>query len=545
MPDWAMSLADSDSSDSNGKAEPLPERIPKGQRHSKLLSLAGSLRNRGATRDEIRDALHVINKRCDPTLTDDEIDRLAADVAERYQPGNVPMQIQNGQGTLVIEALTVPDDSVDPFPTEVLPDPLKKFVEETASMLPCPVDFVAVPMLTALGAAVGTRRIVEMKSDWQESARIWAACVGRTGTHKSPALEKAIYPLTQKQQWLKKEHEHAEQEYLEDLERYETDKDNRSGKPIEPRMKQAITTDATLEALAELLERNPRGLAFVRDELVGWVTGMDQYRAGKGADRQAWLSLWNGAQVTINRKNRSQPIVLVNPFVCVMGCLPPDVIADLTDTKGREDGFVDRILFTYPDEVPVRWTDAAVSEATVEEYGHVFNALWDLPETPLVMPLTTGARDVYGRWYDLHHAEIEKSPENLRGPFSKLDGYCARLALVLQLARHVCGDGSGDHVDEVSMAGAIKIVMYFKSHLARVHNRVYASEDDRRMLKAVEWIRKRGSKATARDILTGRIAGCKNRKDVENLFQELTVRGHGHINDDTDRKDTLLFVLET
>ncbi|MGM0806469.1 MAG: DUF3987 domain-containing protein [Bacillota bacterium] len=56
-------------------------------------------------------------------------------------------------------------------------------------------------------------------------------------------------------------------------------------KPSEPQGQQLVTSDATWEALAEILENNPRGIMFHRDELSGWVKGMDQYRA-KGADRQ-------------------------------------------------------------------------------------------------------------------------------------------------------------------------------------------------------------------------------------------------------------------
>jgi hypothetical protein len=84
---------------------------------------------------------------------------------------------------------------------------------------------------------------------------------------------------------------------------------------------QLYTTDATLEALIQLLHQNPRGLLFVRDELTAWVLGMNQYRGGRGADRQQWLSLWNGADLIVHRKIRQEvtaaPIRLcASPGVC-------------------------------------------------------------------------------------------------------------------------------------------------------------------------------------------------------------------------------------
>jgi hypothetical protein len=87
-----------------------------------------------------------------------------------------------------------------------------------------------------------------------------------------------------------------------------------------------------LEALIVLLAQTPRGVALIQDELSGLARAMDQYRR-KGADRQCWLSFWNGAPVTVNRKSRQQPIVLDNLLVCVAGCLPPDVLGKISDER--------------------------------------------------------------------------------------------------------------------------------------------------------------------------------------------------------------------
>ena len=72
-----------------------------------------------------------------------------------------------------------------------------------------------------------------------------------------------------------------------------------------PAYHQLYCTDATIEALAQALEQNPRGVLFLRDELAAWAKGMNQYKGGKGADREHWLSFWNGSPVLINRKSRA------------------------------------------------------------------------------------------------------------------------------------------------------------------------------------------------------------------------------------------------
>jgi Bifunctional DNA primase/polymerase, N-terminal/AAA domain/Primase C terminal 1 (PriCT-1) len=61
-------------------------RIPQGKRNETLASLAGTMRKRGMTEDAIEAALLAENAaRCDPSLPDAEVARIAASVA-RYEP---------------------------------------------------------------------------------------------------------------------------------------------------------------------------------------------------------------------------------------------------------------------------------------------------------------------------------------------------------------------------------------------------------------------------------------------------------------------------
>ena len=81
------------------------------------------------------------------------------------------------------------------FPLQVLPAPLRTFVTAAATALPCPPDFLAVPLLAVLGAAIGTTRLVEIKPGWRESARLWTAVMDEPGSKKSPALDLVVRPL--------------------------------------------------------------------------------------------------------------------------------------------------------------------------------------------------------------------------------------------------------------------------------------------------------------------------------------------------------------
>jgi hypothetical protein len=64
-----------------------------------------------------------------------------------------------------------------------------------------------------------------------------------------------------------------------------------------------VVEDTTVEALAAVLEGNPRGVLVARDELSAFVRAMDQYKDHKGTDRQFYLSAWSNSPVTVDRKN--------------------------------------------------------------------------------------------------------------------------------------------------------------------------------------------------------------------------------------------------
>ena len=66
-------------------ADPIPEKIPQGQRNEILTSLAGSMRRRGASPGAIYLALSEENKKCDPPLPETHL-KVIADSVGRYTP---------------------------------------------------------------------------------------------------------------------------------------------------------------------------------------------------------------------------------------------------------------------------------------------------------------------------------------------------------------------------------------------------------------------------------------------------------------------------
>jgi hypothetical protein len=371
-----------------------------------------------------------------------------------------------------LEAPSTPDaatvcEAPSTFPVDVLPDAAARLVREGAAALPCPPDYLSVPMLAAAAAAVGGQRSVRVKEGWFERAGLYLPVVGAPGTLKSPALALALAPV------------HAYQEELNDNYRQLRAEweatcaalDNKSERPPEPAREVMFTTDATVEALAAILAREGggRGILVSPDELAGWARGIGQYKSGRGADRQKWLEAWAGLPWDVERVGRS--LYVPHPFVVLTGGMQPDTLGTLLDESGADDGMVDRMLATYPDEVPRVASDQEVSQEAQRAWGLLWRRVREWTSEGGFVHLAPGARARFKDWQGELFARQELADDGERGALAKLDGHVARLALVLHelwLASEEA-DETYQAVSEDVMARAIRLGEYFAGHFQRVH----------------------------------------------------------------------------
>ena len=387
-----------------------------------------------------------------------------------------------------------------PFPVDTLPKQCKRLTVEAAAAIGCPPEFVAIPMLVMLGCAIGNARRVRLKEGWTEGATLYAAVVADPGEKKTPAYKVAVEAAVKAQAAMRSHYREKKDEHARELREYEVDKlqARKDGEPAppppqEPVMRRALVEDTTIEALAGVLENNPRGVLIVRDELAAWKRSMDQYRAGgKGSDRQFWLSAWSNSYVSVDRKGRSEPMVLPMPFVGVFGSIQPAVLSDLGGD--REDGLLDRFLFAYPTPTPSRWSDEEISDSARGGVRWLYERLRSLempdddygdPE-PHHVTVAPDAKPVLVELLDSHREEMEAPgfPTRLRGPWAKLEAYLARLALIFALCRSVTTDAS-ERIEREDILRASVMVDYFKNHARRVYVGLYGESVEDRVLADV------------------------------------------------------------
>jgi Protein of unknown function (DUF3987) len=374
------------------------------------------------------------------------------------------------------------DDKIPaaPFPFDVLPAAMEDLALEIAQDACTAAETFLLPALTYAGTMIGNTIGLQLKRRWIERPLLWTAYVVKPGRGKTPGIDQATVPLMKIFYKLLNEYKAV----LEDTPESKKDR-------LDP-LQRLIVNNITWEALAKLLAGNPRGVAKFEDELSAWLLGMNQYKSGGGNDEENWISSWSGMPIIVDRKGQDGeiPIIARRPFVSITGGIQPDKLHLLKRFVEVRDGFMDRMLVSYPETVTPKWFDAPLDGKAYGEYEAMILRLWerkcykgdDGEALMEVVNFTDDARDRWVEWYDAICQEFDAPdfPEHLEGAWSKFRIYCARFALLLDVLEQAYmphWTGLTRNVSLRSLESAIRLVGYFQSHFRRVHAAIKGEKD--------------------------------------------------------------------
>jgi hypothetical protein len=436
---------------------------------------------------------------------------------------------------------------VEDFPLGVFSPCLQEFAAAVAQAVGCPIDFVGLPMLVIAGGATGASRAIEIKAQYTQRPLLYGAVVGNPGDGKTPALDMVARPIHEVQKRLLVEFAEAQAQYQRDLDAYQKAKKEAEGepdaefpKPEKPHLERTVIDHTTVEAIARIQQENPRGIVAIKDELTDLVTSANQYKGGKGSDRQFWLKNWAGVLAMIDRKQLEMPIIIPHPFVAVIGGIQPDLLASMRDEKGRSDGFLDRFLFAFPDPRPVpEWTWDDVPEEAMAPWQSAIEELLRLNMEPTenglrphYIRLTDDARQ---EWETLQNSLVQQQnddafPTILKGPWAKLRVYAGRLALIIHLLRWVTRETDEKNVDGQSIRRADLLVRYFASHARKVYAVIGADPEIENAKRVLDWIARENPPTFKRWQIHKDIKNQERFSRVEDLDRPLDrLIKHGYI----------------
>jgi putative DNA primase/helicase len=510
-PAWLLEYitAARDGSRQESEAAPGSGKIRKGNRNGHLTSLGGTMRRRGMSREAIEAALLEENRlRCDPTLPDGEVQRIAASIAS-YKPGDndgARRGVGGGEDWPKPEPIQGGLPPVEAFSEDLLPNSFRPLVADVTDRMQVPMDYPAVVMVLCLAGAVNRRAVIQPKANdtgWVIVPNLWGGIIAPPGFMKSPVIQAATRPLNQIQSEWRREHEEAlknyarekevcelrravwKEQFKENAKKGKTAPSRPEDEPEEPKLQRLIVNDATFEALHQTMSENPAGILVSRDELTGWWSTLD--KPGREGERAFALEAWAGdSSFTVDRIGRGTIHV---PHCCMsmLGGIQPgrlrSYLVDALEDGPSNDGLIQRFqLLVWPDTAPDwSYVDRAPNAASEEQAARIFGKVVDLDaENSARFRFASDAQQLFIAWLTELEAKIrgDELHPALTSHLSKYRSLMPSLALLFELA-DVAGsvgfDGASLAVSQnfVSLdhtRQAAAFCEYLESHARRVYS---------------------------------------------------------------------------
>lgn len=409
--------------------------------------------------------------------------------------------------------------AVPTLPDALVPTPLRPWLVDVAERVSIPLEFVAAPAIVALGSVIGRSVAIRpmARDDWQNPANLWGGIVGPPGSMKTPAVSEALRPLRRLALEARKRFEEDEATREADLETLEAkrkakrallEKAAKSGDEAglsryrdelkelrteeeagNVRERRFMTSDATIEKLGMLLNENRRGLLVVRDELTGWLKGLD--REDRAQDRAFYLESWNGTGgFTVDRIGRGTLHTEALCLSIVGGIQPGRLSAYVRGAVGGEedaDGLMQRFqVLVWPDEFGDwrgvdRWPEKGARERAFAVFDRLANSEArdfgaEVPGEDL--PFLRFAADAQGLFLEWRHdlerrirSDEMKAAPAFEAHLSKYRSLFPKLALVF----HLVDVADGATLGPVSLEAA-RLAAAWSDFLEAHARKVYAEE---------------------------------------------------------------------
>lgn len=327
----------------------------------------------------------------------------------------------------------------------LLPGPLAAAVEARTRYMPVAGPSAVLMLLCAFAAAarLGTQVVGSAASGFVVPANLYGCGVGPSGVMKSPAAKAVIRePLEPLVGNIRQEYEQRMENWRQQC----RDTPRGEPKPEPPQPSHLIASDPTGEALVAALQQNEAeglGLLLYRDELAGLFGGLNQYRGGRGSDRELLLELFDGGGMGQLRVVGGGRFFSRSQF-SIYGTTQPEVLRGLV-AEGDPSGLWARFVFAPIPPVAVRLPDDdddAATRAAADTMQRVAHAVHQLTPRPYRLDSAGAAR-----FRDYHYQRQQAALAATLPAHSALYGKAAGKVLRVAGLLHLAGIGAGTAAD--------------------------------------------------------------------------------------------------
>ena len=418
--------------------------------------------------------------------------------------------------------------SVLPMRREMLPDLMAVWLCDINYRMQCPLDFVVSAAIVMTSSVLGTRVRMHPKQfdSWQVDPHLWGGVVAPPGSKKTPAISEVFKLLTRLEIKAGEAYDHALATYKVALAEHKAElkavsstlekfrKERLAGKSKEgsdqheaelkkqrdellknepqlPVLRRYRINDPTIEALQEVLKKDPKCILLERDELIGMLVQWEM--KGHEMDRSFYLEAHAGLRgycgVRVVRGEFRIPMLCLSLYG---GIQPIKLVQYLRDPEINlsHDGAIQRFqLLVYPDAIKdYTYTDQSENTeaknrffAVLEEIANTkdfqdFGAIVTEYDNVPFFTFDNEAQQIFKHWLIANENKIANEPVYaMKEHLAKFPDLFARLCVifhVIELADNSVrnqGSTKQKYVPARHANLALQWCNYLESHARRIY----------------------------------------------------------------------------
>lgn len=421
--------------------------------------------------------------------------------------------------------------------TDLFPKSLAAPIEEVARRMNLKPECYALALITGTSRFIKNGSSTMLVEEWNRyrcrTYGYFGVMIAESSQMKTPVLNAMITdPLARLRERGHAKYEAEKETYTEAMEQWKNSKDEDKGPPPEaPVEKIPYITKATWEGVAGMVGRDPiQGILWISDELAGFFKSANQYRSGKGSDKEDLLEAWSGNGAVIARA-AGTTVNVGAVSLSIYGNIQPRVLAPFLGDGSDDNGTIARFEFV---QQPPALTQITLGLSKID-INPMLETLYERMDT---IPVTEFALDEEGKklfvdYYNhCQRLRLSHPKQGMRAMLGKAAEKVGRVATILHCihAAHL-GIELSPQIPASQVAAAIKWVEYTTQQALSINIEVCEPDAlEGNLAKIILLAQQKNRPITVREVQHG--FHSKHRPSAQNIkewFFELQQMRYGTV----------------
>ena len=434
--------------------------------------------------------------------------------------------------------------------SEIFPESLAAPIELLATRMNLKPECYALALISGVSRFLKNGSSTMLVEEWNRyrcrTHGYFGAMIAEASQMKTPVLNAMIAdPLATMRENNQKKFEAQKKAYEVEFEQWKNSKDEDKGPlPDAPVEKFAYITKATWEGIAGMVGRAPtQGILWLCDELAGFFNSANQYRSGKGSDKEDLLECWSGNGAVIARA-AGTTVNVGAVSLSIYGNIQPKVLAPFLGDGSDDNGTFARFDFV---QQPPALTQITLGLSKID-INPMLQALYErvdaIPVTEFA--LDEEARKLFVDYYNhCQRLRLNHPKQGMRAMLGKAAEKVGRVATILHCihAAHLGGEVS-PQIPASRVRAAIKWVEYTTQQALSINIEVCSPDAlESNLAKIISLAERKGGTVTARDVLLSFNPKYRpTSRKIREWFGELADMKYGEV---TQKGNSFLFSLNS